>query len=74
MCKIWPFIESMVVEPANWTALQSVCPGVLKDIEKDDLSECVRQVVAEYEREWDGFELSLSMGGLLQRPLKGKPS
>ena len=74
MCKIWPFIESMVVEPANWTALQSVCPGVLKEIEKDDLTECVRQVVAEYEREWDGFELSRSMGGPLQRPLKGKPS
>jgi Fe-S-cluster containining protein len=56
MCRIWPFIDTMVLEPANWAAVQSVCPGVLKDIDEDDLAECVRRVGAQYEREWEGFK------------------
>jgi Fe-S-cluster containining protein len=70
MCSIWPFIESMLVDPANWAMVQSVCPGVIRDINEEDLAECVRQVEAEYERQRHGFELSASVIGPLQRSLK----
>jgi hypothetical protein len=60
----------MLVDPANWAMVQSVCPGVIRDIDEEDLAECVRQVEAEYERQRHGFELSASVIGPLQRSLK----
>jgi hypothetical protein len=54
MCKIWPFIESILVDPANWDAIHSVCPGVCKNVSLEDLTRCVRQVLAEYERDSQG--------------------
>ncbi len=52
MCKIWPFLESMLVDPANWAGVQSVCPGIRGDAKQEDLAECVRHVLAEYESEF----------------------
>ena len=54
MCRIWPFIESILVDAANWDAIQSVCPGVRGNVNSEDLTQCVRQVLAEYEKQWDG--------------------
>lgn len=34
MCRQWPFIESVLKEPANWRIMAGVCPG-MKD-EPDD--------------------------------------
>lgn len=50
MCKIWPFIESILVDPTNWAIIQSMCPGVRQDVDLQDLTLCVRQVLTDYER------------------------
>ncbi len=51
MCKIWPFIESILVDPTNWDVIRSVCPGVCGNVRSEDLTECVRQVLTQYERD-----------------------
>ncbi|NVM23502.1 MAG: YkgJ family cysteine cluster protein [Desulfobacterales bacterium] len=51
MCKLWPFIESMLIDTTNWAILQSMCPGIRGDVDPDDVVECVREAVAEYEKE-----------------------
>jgi hypothetical protein len=48
MCKIWPFIESMLLDPTNWAVIRSVCPGVQADVTPGQLSEFVREALAEY--------------------------
>ena len=49
MCKIWPFIESILVDPSNWAIIKSMCPGIRDNTNMDDLAECVRNVLAEYD-------------------------
>lgn len=43
MCKLWPFIESVLVDPANWTAMHSMCPGIRVDVDEYELAACIRQ-------------------------------
>jgi hypothetical protein len=64
----------MIADPTNWLAVKSVCPGVLKDIDEDTLAECVKQVRTEYEKEWDGVDLSPTRGVHLKKAVKGKAS
>jgi Fe-S-cluster containining protein len=49
MCKIWPFIESILVDTSNWSIIKSMCPGVRDNGNLDGLVECVRSVLAEYD-------------------------
>jgi len=49
MCKIWPFIESILVDTSNWAVIKSMCPGIRDNGNLDDLVECVRSVLGEYE-------------------------
>jgi Fe-S-cluster containining protein len=51
MCKIWPFIDSLLVDPSNWTAIKSMCPGVRENGNLQDLVECVKSVLADHDRE-----------------------
>ena len=32
MCRRWPFIESILVDPANWLAMAGSCPGMATGI------------------------------------------
>jgi Fe-S-cluster containining protein len=50
MCKIWPFIESILVDASNWSIIKSMCPGIRDNANLDDLAECVRIVLAEYDK------------------------
>jgi Fe-S-cluster containining protein len=50
MCKIWPFIESILLDPSNWAIIKSTCPGIRDDGDLDDLAECVRIVLSEYDQ------------------------
>lgn len=51
MCKIWPFIESILVDPqTNWATIKSMCPGARDYASIDELCECVRTVLAEHDR------------------------
>ena len=51
MCKIWPFIDSILVDTSNWAAIKSVCPGIRENSNLNDLVKCVRGVLAEYDKE-----------------------
>ena len=31
MCKAWPFIESIIVDPTNWLIMADFCPGIRTD-------------------------------------------
>ena len=48
MCKRWPFIESVIVDPSNWTAMHSMCPGIRTDVDEQELVACVRQELLKY--------------------------
>jgi Fe-S-cluster containining protein len=50
MCKKWPFIESLLVDPKNWQAMASSCPGMRKDAPEKIILECVKEVLSSYDR------------------------
>jgi Fe-S-cluster containining protein len=50
MCKIWPFIDSILVDTSNWAAIKSMCPGIRDNGNLDDLVRCVKSVLAEYDK------------------------
>lgn len=56
MCKIWPFIDSVLVDPGNWAAIRSVCPGARDNGSPRELLDCVRGVLEAYETEAGIFE------------------
>ena len=60
MCKIWPFIESVLVDPTNWAMMKSVCPGIREDGNANDLIECVKRALDEYDRADGGHEGALA--------------
>jgi Fe-S-cluster containining protein len=50
MCKIWPFIDSILVDTSNWAAIKSMCPGVRDNGNLGDLVNCVQSVLSEYDK------------------------
>jgi len=46
MCRAWPFIESVLVDPANWRIMAEFCPGMRKDPTDAEIQLCVRQQLA----------------------------
>ncbi len=32
MCRQWPYLEAVLVEPSNWKAMASCCPGMRTDL------------------------------------------
>jgi Fe-S-cluster containining protein len=50
MCKKWPFIESLLVDPKNWQAMASSCPGIRADAPELLIKECVKKVISSNER------------------------
>ena len=49
MCKKWPFIESLLVDPKNWQAMASSCPGMQADAPEGLIKECVKKVLSSHE-------------------------
>jgi len=45
MCRKWPFIESILRDVGNWSAMAGSCPGIRVGVDKDALRECVGRVV-----------------------------
>ena len=43
MCRAWPFIESVVVDPANWRIMAGMCPGIRTDVSDEHVVECVKK-------------------------------
>lgn len=50
MCQNWPFIESVVVDPANWQMMAGSCPGMRTDVEPEVVRECVATVIRQRNR------------------------
>ncbi len=45
MCRVWPFLESVVTDPANWRIMSSMCPGIRTDVSDAEIVRCVRRAV-----------------------------
>jgi len=45
MCRKWPFLESILVDPTNWLIMADSCPGIQIDIAGDTLEKFVRQMI-----------------------------
>lgn len=43
MCRQWPFIQSLLVDIANWRMMASVCPGMRNDLDDDSLAAGIRR-------------------------------
>ncbi|MFO7839979.1 MAG: YkgJ family cysteine cluster protein [Desulfosalsimonadaceae bacterium] len=46
MCKAWPFIESVLIDPENWRIMSGMCPGINPDVPQEQLKACVRRQLA----------------------------
>lgn len=44
MCRMWPFIPSLLVDAANWQIMAASCPGINPDVDPVRLQE----IVADY--------------------------
>lgn len=47
MCRAWPFIESVLRDPANWEIMAGVCPGIRSGFAQSTILRCVREQLAE---------------------------
>ncbi len=45
MCRRWPFIESILVDPANWQIMAAFCPGMRTDVSSDAVRKCVAKAL-----------------------------
>jgi uncharacterized protein len=46
MCRAWPFIEAVLVDPANWDAMASCCPGMKTGHPPEKILNCVAAAIA----------------------------
>lgn len=46
MCREWPFIESVLVDAANWRIMAGSCPGIQTDVSDEEIIETVAREVA----------------------------
>ena len=46
MCKKWPFIESLLVDPKNWQAMASACPGIKADAPEQLIKAFAKKVLS----------------------------
>ena len=47
MCRAWPFIESLLVDPENWEKMASMCPGIRQGVPAEVVQKCVKAMLAE---------------------------
>ena len=45
MCRVWPFIPSILVDPNNWNLMASVCPGMRTNYPDEVITNCVRKKI-----------------------------
>ncbi len=45
MCKAWPFIQTIILNPENWNIMAGSCPGMKKDVEHDILKKIVEHEI-----------------------------
>ena len=47
MCRRWPFIPAVLVDPANWRAMAAQCPGMATDVTDDVIRAAVARAIEE---------------------------
>jgi Fe-S-cluster containining protein len=45
MCRNWPFIEGILVDPKNWQAMAASCPGMRAGVSDDQIQRCVSEFI-----------------------------
>ena len=45
MCRAWPYIESVLKDPANWRMMAGSCPGMRTDVSDACILRCVREEI-----------------------------
>ncbi len=45
MCKLWPFIESVLIDIQNWQIMAALCPGIRTDVPDQVVRECVHKEI-----------------------------
>ena len=46
MCRAWPYIQSVIIDPNNWEIMSNSCPGIRTDFPLDVVVKCVRKKLA----------------------------
>ena len=46
MCKMWPFIQSVLVDVQNWQIMSALCPGIRPDVSDRVVRECVKKILS----------------------------
>ena len=46
MCKMWPFIQSVLVDVQNWQIMSALCPGIRTDVSDRVVRECVKKILS----------------------------
>ena len=41
MCRAWPYINNLLVDPTNWEKMASMCPGIRKGVPAEVVKRCV---------------------------------
>jgi len=47
MCKMWPFIQSVLVDIQNWQIMGALCPGIRTDVPDRVVKDCVKKILSE---------------------------
>ena len=42
MCRNWPYIESVLIDPINWRVMSGMCPGIKANATNKDIIASVR--------------------------------
>ncbi|MBF0452812.1 MAG: YkgJ family cysteine cluster protein [Candidatus Magnetomorum sp.] len=46
MCRSWPYIESVLVDPGNWAIMGSCCPGINTHAPLERVTQTIKQEMA----------------------------
>jgi len=49
MCKAWPFIESVLIDPDNWMIMGNSCPGINTGVSMDKVRQTIKTKMANIE-------------------------
>lgn len=53
MCRRWPFIPSLLIDPENWLVMAGACPGMRTDVPLPAVRRCVAEKLASETRDSD---------------------
>lgn len=43
MCRDWPFIKSVILEPKNWEIMSGACPGIRTEFPLTVVADCIKK-------------------------------